>query len=58
MDIEFTFGMWVKISKNVIAFGNIEVGKLKFHYYKNLILVNDVDTDNIQESSMFYLMKK
>ena len=27
------------MSKSVIAFGNIEVEKLKFHYYKNLILV-------------------
>ena len=40
------------MNKEVISFGNIETEKLKFHHPKNLILLQDVDIDNIQMSSM------
>ena len=40
------------MNKEVISFGNIEIEKLKFHHPKNLILLQDVDIDNIQMSSM------
>ena len=40
------------MNKEVISFGNIEIEKLKFHHLKNLILLQDVDIDNIQMSSM------
>ena len=30
-----------------MVIGNIEIEKHKFHRYKNLILLNDIDTDNI-----------
>ena len=35
------------MSKEIIAFGNIEWEKSKFHHRKNLILLEDIDTDNI-----------
>ena len=41
-----------KVSKEVIAFGNIEIGKREFHHCKNLILSEDVDIDKMLISSM------
>ena len=35
------------MSKKIITFGDIEIGKHKFHYSKDLILLEDVDIDNI-----------
>ena len=34
-----------------VTFGDIEIKKQKFQYYKNLFLKNDVDITNIQVSS-------
>ena len=41
------------MSKEIIAFGNIEIEKRKFHHYKNLILLEDVDIDKIQVLVVF-----
>ena len=38
--------------KEIIVFGDVETEKRKFHYHENIILLEDVDIDNIQESSM------
>ena len=46
------------MSKQIIAFSNIEREKLKFHHHKNLILLEDVNIDNIQVSSMVYFDEK
>ena len=40
------------LSKEIIAFVNIEIEKRKFYYCKHLILIGDVDIDNILISSM------
>ena len=40
------------MSREVIACGNTEIKKRKFYYLKNLILLEDVDIDKIQVSSM------
>ena len=40
------------LSKEIIAFVNIEIKKRKFHHCKHLILIGDVDIDNILISSM------
>ena len=40
------------MSKEIIAFDNIETEKRKFHHRKNLPFKKDVDIDNIQVSSM------
>ena len=33
------------MNKKIMAFGDIENGKRKFHHRKNLILLNTVDTE-------------
>ena len=40
------------MSKEIIAFGNIEIEKRKFYHRKNLILLGDVDINNIPISNM------
>ena len=35
-----------------IMFGNTEIEKRKFHHCKNIILLEDLDIDKIQVSSM------
>ena len=35
------------MSKEIIAFCNIEIGKSKFHHNQNLILLQDVVSDKI-----------
>ena len=42
------------MSKENITFNNIEIEKRKFHHRKNLILLEDVDTDKIQVSSSVF----
>ena len=42
----------MKMSKKIIAFGNVKIEKLKFHHRKNLILLEDGDIDNTLISSM------
>ena len=39
--------MYKKISKEIISSGDIETKKRKFHHCKNVILSENVDTDNI-----------
>ena len=41
------------MSKEITAFGNIEIEKRKFHHCKNLILLEDVDIDKIQVLVVF-----
>ena len=41
------------MSKEIIAFGNIEIETRKFHHCKNLILLEDVDIDKIQVLVVF-----
>ena len=41
-----------KVGKEIIAFGNIEIKKRKFHHRKNLVLLGDMDIDNILISTM------
>ena len=41
------------MSKEITAFGNIEIEKLKFHHCKNLISLEDVDIDKIQVLVVF-----
>lgn len=36
------------MGKVIIAFGNIEVEKRKFHQRKNIVLLEEVDAENIQ----------
>lgn len=35
------------MDKEFITFGDIEVEECKFHHYKNIIFLNDVNNDNI-----------
>ena len=46
------------MGKDVTTFGDTEVEKPKFNYYKNLILLKNVDIDNTQVSSMVSHSKK
>ena len=41
------------MSKEMTAFGNIKIEKSNFHHYKNLILLEDVDVDNLLTSVWF-----
>ena len=45
------------MSKEILAFGNTEIERSKFHQRKNLIFLQDVDFDNIQISSMVRVKK-
>ena len=38
------------MSKEIIAFGNIEIEKGEFHCRKNIVSLEEVDIDNIQHS--------
>ena len=40
------------MSKETMAFGNIEIENRKFHHRKNLILLEYIDINNIMISSM------
>ena len=40
------------MSKEVRAFGKIQIENCKFHHCKNLIFLEDADIDNIQVSSI------
>ena len=40
------------MSRVITAFCNIEIEKQKFYHFKNPILLEDVDIDNILRSSM------
>ena len=42
------------MSKEIKAFGNVEIEKRKFYHHKNLILLEYVDIDNIQVSTMVF----
>ena len=44
--------------KGIISFGNIEIEKYKSHHRKNLILLEDVDTDNILITGMVSMGEK
>ena len=44
--------------KEIITFDGIETEKHKFHHYKNLIFLNDVDIDNIFISKKISSRKK
>ena len=46
------------MGKEIIKFGNIKIGKRNFHHRKNLILLEDLDIDNMQVSSIVCSSKK
>ena len=46
------------MNKEILAFGNIEIKRSKFHHWKNLIVLEDVDFDNILISSLVLVRKK
>ena len=52
------FVVYKKIDKEIVAFGNIEIGKRKLHDLKNVILLEDVDIDSILISSMVSSVEK
>ena len=35
------------MNKEIITLGDIEIERCKFHYYKNSILIDDVDINKI-----------
>ena len=35
-----------------MTYGNIKTEKHKYHHHKNLILLDDIDTDNIEVSGL------
>ena len=49
--MKIVFVVYKKINKEIVAFGNIEIGKRKLHHPKNVILLEDVDIDSILISS-------
>ena len=40
--------MW----KEIMTYGNIKTEKHKYHHHENLILLDDIDTDNIEVSGL------
>ena len=46
------------MNKEILVFGNIEIKRSKFHHWKNLIVLEDVDFDNILISSLVLVRKK
>ena len=46
------------MSKEVITFGNTEIEKQKFHYHKNLILLEDSELITYRYLVWFLLVKK
>lgn len=46
------------MSQEIKASGNIVVENCKFCYHQNLILLENVDTDNTLKFSMVFLMEK
>ena len=47
-----------KVPKEVIVFGDTGIEKHKYHFYKNLILIDDVDIDKTLISNKIYFGKK
>ena len=47
-----------KTSKKIVAFGNIEVKKYKFHQYKSLIWINNKDISKIVVPNRVTFVKK
>lgn len=43
--MKIVFVVYKKINKEIVAFGNIEIGKRKLHHPKNVILLEDVDIE-------------
>ena len=37
----------IKMGKEVITFGNVDIKKRKFHHYKNLTYLNDANVNSI-----------
>ena len=46
------------MGKEIIAIGNIEVGKHKFHQHKTPISIYDLNDDRIVESNKVFWVKK
>ena len=38
---------YIKMVKGIIAFGDVEVEKHRFHHYKSPIFLEDVDIENV-----------
>ena len=46
------------MDKEIITFGDIEIEKRKFHHRRNLILLDFVDINSIQVSSIVFPSEK
>ena len=46
------------MDKKIIMFDDIEIEKHKFHYYKNPVLIDDVDINKIVVSNKVTFRKK
>ena len=46
------------MNKNIITFGGTDIEKFKFHHRKNLVLLEDVDTQKTQVSNMVSSIEK
>ena len=46
------------MGNEIIIFGEIEVGKHKFHSYKSPVLSEDANIDNIMYLARFLVVKK
>ena len=42
------------MTKEIIAFDNIEIEKHKFHHHKNLIFTEDLDIENVLHTDIWY----
>lgn len=42
------------MTKEIIAFDNIEIEKHKFHHHKNLIFIEDLDIGNVLHTDIWY----
>ena len=47
-----------KMCKEIITFRDIEFGKHKFHYHKNLVLLQDTYIEKIRVSNMVFSGKR
>ena len=48
--------IYLKNNKKIIAFGDNESEKHKFHFHKNPILIDDVDINNTIVSNKVYFL--
>ena len=49
---------YIKMEKTIIKFGDIEIGKQKFHQHKRLISIKNIDINKIVVSNKGFFGKK